>query len=375
MEQPSISGSSEHTQYSLAPIETLPAEIIQDIFLRCLNVNLPLASPFISAQLQDFHIYNELCDYAFGYQTPPAFVKPQCSIENQKSLFQKQWMTWSFFEQYLTKRVPPFSCGCPIYIKCTEHGGCSESASGATNPDARQHREPAPRLLDIRGSLPRKLTRGPWTDEKLRFLRCLLRISKMSVDWTDKDAIRTAQQGKRDAIMERNLDAVHTFSRVRRLGKAPNLALVKFAILDAGCDCSIVFNLMTAAREWGHRQWNDSALDAWVAQEEELGNPKAKWLRVKLDELRFGRMPDPATGDYCGMLEVRKAPFRVRLDIIHNHNSNANDLQGAVNTLDKHLSLTEADFPNWRCESSLAGFHPKRIYNFEKKWTSKMIQA
>jgi hypothetical protein len=300
-------------QYSpkLAPIETLPTEITQDIFLRCLNTNLPLASPYISAKLQDFHIYNLLCDYAFGYTTSPIFVKPQRRIENQTELFQRRWMTWPFFEQYLTKRVPPFPCGCPIYVECTELGGCKESQSGA-DTSTRQHPDPSPRLLDIRGALPRKLTHGPWSSEKLSFLRCLLRISKMSIDWTDRDAIRTARQGKRDAIMERDLDAVHMFSRVRRLGKAPDLALVKYAVLEAGCDRSIVLNLMTAAKEWGHRQWQDLELDAWIAREEAKGNPKAKWLKIKLDELRFGRMPDPTTGDYRGdILEVRKAPFRV----------------------------------------------------------------
>jgi hypothetical protein len=135
----------------------------------------------------------------------------------------------------------------------------------------------------------------------------------MSVDWADKNAVRVAVQGKRDAIMERNLDAVQIFSRARRLGRAPNLELVKFAVLEAGCDRSIVLNLMVAAREWGHRRWNDIELDAWVSRQEENGEPKGKWLRIKLEELRSGRYPDAKTGDYVGdLIEIREAPFRVR---------------------------------------------------------------
>jgi hypothetical protein len=135
----------------------------------------------------------------------------------------------------------------------------------------------------------------------------------MSVDWADKNAVRVAVQGKREAIMDRNLDAVHIFSRTRRLGRAPNLELVKFAVLEAGCDRSIVLDLMIAAREWGHRRWNDVELDAWVARQEAKGEPKGKWLRTKLEELRAGRYPDAKTGDYVGdLLEVRDAPFRVR---------------------------------------------------------------
>jgi hypothetical protein len=313
-------GTAEPRERKLAPLETLPTEIIQDIFLRCLDPNLPLSSLHISAQLQDFHIYNELCDYAFGYSTPPSFAKPQRCVENQTELFQRRWMTWPFFKQYLTKRVPPSACGCPVYLSCNEPGGCSEFQLETKDPNTTgvktfskvPYGGSGPQPLDIRGALPKKLTRGPWTEDKLSFLRCLLRITRMSVDWADKAAIRTASQGKRDAIMERNLDAVHMFSRVRRLGKAPNLALVKYAVLEANCDRSIVLNLMTAAKEWGLRQWNDWELDVWIVREEAQGNPKAKWLRIKLDELRYGHMPDPKTGDYRGdILEVRKAPFRV----------------------------------------------------------------
>jgi hypothetical protein len=65
------------------------------------------------------------------------------------------------------------------------------------------------------------------------------------------------------AILEGNLEAVYLFSRVRRLGKAPNLGLVKFAVLEGGCDRSIVFELITAGRLWGHRRWEDVELDAW----------------------------------------------------------------------------------------------------------------
>ena len=47
-------------------------------------------------------------------------------------------------------------------------------------------------------------------------------------------------------------------------------------------------------------------LDAWIAQETAKGNPKARWLNIKLVELRSGRYPSPNTGDYVGdRLEVK----------------------------------------------------------------------
>lgn len=164
--------------------------------------------------------------------------------------------------------------------------------------------------------ITQKLLHGPWTDDKIKFLNGLLRMSTISVDWTDKDAVRIAVKGKREAILQRNLDAVHLFSRVRRLGKAPNIELVKFAVMEAGCDRSVVFDLIVAAMDWGHRRWNDVELDQWVVKKEREGDLKGRWLRVKLEELRRGKHPDRDMGDYVGVkdvLELRDAPFRVSL--------------------------------------------------------------
>jgi hypothetical protein len=306
---------SSNASPQLAPIELLPVEIIQDIFLRTLNLNLPLASVTIASKLEDKHIYRLVCDHAFGYDVLPTIPKPKQLSIYQNQLFAMRWMRWEFFDEYISQRVPSRACGCPILIDCHERGRTTIDCN-CTIPDCKLRRhgdDKSTNLPRIRCSLPQKLLRGPWTDDKIRFLNGLLRISNMSVDWADKNAVRVAVQGKREAIMDRNLDAVHIFSRTRRLGRAPNLELVKFAVLEAGCDRSIVLDLMIAAREWGHRRWNDVELDAWVARQEANGESKGKWLGIKLEELRSGKYPDAKTGDYVGdLLEVRDSPFRVR---------------------------------------------------------------
>jgi hypothetical protein len=299
--------------YRLAPIETLPTEIIQDIFLQNMNISLPLASPIIASKLESHHVYNSLCDYAFYYNIPPSTGKRNGWIAFQSQILAMRWLRWDFFRDYLSSRVPPRPCGCSIVIDCHEKGGCKEMDSQSTTDSVHHNDEElCQKVLIVRCSLPKKLLRGPWTEDKTSFLRCLLRISKSSVDWSNKDAVRLAGQGKREAIMERNLDAVHLFSRTRRLGRAPTLEIVKFAVLEAGCNRSIVLNLMVAAREWGQRQWNDIELDAWVVRQEAKGDPKGRWLRIKLEELRAGRYPDLTTGDYIGdVLNIRNSPFRV----------------------------------------------------------------
>lgn len=299
-----------YTCQTLAPIEKLPAEIIQDIFKRCWNLNLPLASLHISSKLASTHIYDQFCDLNFDCSIP-FNTRTSQGFRNPIEAFERRWMTWGYFEQYLARRIPPKRCGCPIHVTCHEehplemNGDNDGQISFFSSPVSTGS-------LEFRCQLPTKLTRGPWTTDKVNFVRCLLQISKMSVDWANNESVRIAGRGKREAIMERNLDAVHMFSRARRLGKAPTLNLIKFAVIEGGCDRSIVFNLMTAAKEWGLRRWNDPELDAWIVRQEVEGNRKGSWMRVKLDEVRYGRMPDASTGDCEGeLLEVKVSPFRV----------------------------------------------------------------
>ena len=135
----------------------------------------------------------------------------------------------------------------------------------------------------------------------------------MTVDWADKGTRRLALEGKMEAMREGNLDAVQMFNHNRRLGKAPGLEQVRYAVIECGCDRSIVYDIMSSARTWGLRgpQWSCSILDSWCENSIEVGNPKAKWLKLKLNELRtahgavrnrstavvYGYM-DPKAGDY-----------------------------------------------------------------------------
>lgn len=268
------------TPNHLAPIELIPVEITQNVFLQILDLNFPLASHIIAVKLADKYIYRHVCDYAFGHEIPFDIAKPKhrstCEIKlYQSQLFALRWMRWEFFQDHTSQRMAPWACG----YHCDDKGGKSGVICNCTFPDCQLRRrgdETSTLLPKIYRPIPQKLLHGPWTDDKIKFLNGLLRMSTMSVDWTDKDAVRIAVKGKREAILQRNLDAVHLFSRVRRLGKAPNIELVKFAVMEAGCDRSVVFDLIVAAMDWGHRRWNDVELDQWVVKKEREGDLKGR---------------------------------------------------------------------------------------------------
>jgi hypothetical protein len=177
-------------------------------------------------------------------------------------------------------------------------------------------------LAWVKGRIPVKLLHGPWTSEKIQFLRFLLWITSMTVDWADADVRKIALQGKKEAVLTQNLEAVELFNHNRRLGKAPGLPMIRFAVMEAGCNRSIVYDTMATARAWGLRGagWECTALDAWCKERIEAGDPKGEWLQLKLQELRIvnpstdaamintsssvreptGGVMNPDTGDYEG---------------------------------------------------------------------------
>lgn len=177
-----------------------------------------------------------------------------------------------------------------------------------------------PALSFVKCRIPVKLLRGPWTQDKVQFLRFLLWTTSMTVDWADYETRRLALDGKREAILTNNLEVVELFNHNRRLGKAPGLEQIRFAVIEAGCDRSIVYDTMATARTWGLRgdSWNCEKLDKWCDDAIAANNPKGKWLQLKLKELRttystgnniwangagersaiHGYM-HPKTGDYC----------------------------------------------------------------------------
>lgn len=287
-----------------ASLETLPPEILQDVFfLTDMDPNMPRASSILAHYLSDRFI---LCRYTEKvFQEPTSKSSRRWELvqlrlvqsRKQQTLFSLRWMSWEFFSWYLSWKGQRH-----LGLQHRAEENCNTLAADTSSGQGwiEEGQERPPWMPQILCPMPTKLLKGPFTKDKLDFLRCLLLISSASVDWADFESVRLSTLAKRQAILDRNLDAVHLFSRVRRLAKAPTLDMVKFAVLEGGCERSIVLELMTAARAWGHRRWEDMELDAWVAQERAKGNLKAKWLGLKLMELRSGEYPDPDTGNYEG---------------------------------------------------------------------------
>ncbi|KAF2502344.1 hypothetical protein BU16DRAFT_449228 [Lophium mytilinum] len=275
----------------LAPLERLPTEILEEIFKHSLwNLDLPLASPHLASKLASNHCYQGICS---AYLSVPIGDRVR-QTRIQSRIFACRFMTWDFFKIYLTRAYEEVGCICgdddcftPIWPPAF--------SDPASMPFTIGH---LPQLSYIKCRIPIKLLHGPWTEEKTQFLRFLIQTSSMTVDWADKETRRLAVQGKKEAILARNYSVVDLFNHNRRLGKPPGLDLVRFAVMEGGCDRTIVFDIMNTARTWGVRYWTSDILDDWVKKAVEEGNPKGAWLKVKLDELRSNKALTSDVGNY-----------------------------------------------------------------------------
>ena len=98
-----------------APLEQLPTELLETIFLQNLNISLPQASPIIGSKLASRHVKTQLvlrvCSAGSfnSYPSEQAAIFPTIAnlAEAQSAILRMKWVTFSFISQlildYITK--------------------------------------------------------------------------------------------------------------------------------------------------------------------------------------------------------------------------------------------------------------------------------
>jgi hypothetical protein len=266
----------------LSSIECLPVELLQPIFIAAEhNIALIQASPYIAARLSSQYVYHSTCNY---HLTEVRGKRAEQSAV-QTFIFASRWMTWEFFKSWILRRFGPAGCLCGR----TADEGCFDAQWPPNFKDASQmvfSRSHLPCLAFVKGRLPKKLLSGPLTQDKIEFLRFLLWITAMTVDWTDEETAHAAVTARRQAMLDRNLQAVELFNHNRRLGRPSDLETVRFAVTEAGCDRSIVYDTLLAANIWHGRKSPrySPELHEWCDAQTAERDPKGSWLRKKLEE-------------------------------------------------------------------------------------------
>ncbi len=255
----------------LSHLERLPAEILQMVFLECLNLNLPRASSSLASTLSSFYIKSQLFFIAFSSDTFSLrhedqlmrILKSSAAIAKlQTEILQFRWMTLAFLHQciplYLKKEfhrtsklshlehsaetltgslsketAPPRLITDPHEVKSRlrmemfpntgEHKqwwfGTSDSFVSIISPQGWvnlhlpfESEWLLGRMLYCeKGCLmPEKLLRGPWTPSQCEFLESLVHAGA-TIDWIGSTAGEVADLGFQDALKEQSMRAIRIF--------------------------------------------------------------------------------------------------------------------------------------------------------------------
>lgn len=273
---------------TIAAIERLPVELLQPIFASSgYNLALVQASAVLGAQLSSEYVYHNTCDYYLKSHCDDYTVRSTA----QTAIFASRWMTWSFFKSWVIRTYEDKGCLCGL----APDEGCFDAQWPPKFEDTTSmvfSRSHLPRLAFVRCRLPKKLLGGPWTAQKVQFLRFLLWTTSMTVDWQDPETRQLTIEGRRQAFLENNLGAVELFNHNRRLGRPPTPEMVRFAVADAGCDRSIVYDTLRSAYRWTSSSdtWDYSALHQWCDQRIWDNDIRGVWLQGILQSLRHSEL-------------------------------------------------------------------------------------
>nr|POE79335.1 hypothetical protein CFP56_07400 [Quercus suber] len=260
----------------LGKIERLPTEIIQSIFEHSGNLSLPSASPALSSQLSDHHVYevltNRIMTPVLGACSTSTDQRDMSSadVAAASRLFSCKFMTWPFFRDWLqlvSKRLLHEE----IPVCKTSSLDCLKTTWNKLGPP--------PALLP-----PRKLLHGPWSDERVSFL-IVLALDRPSLFANSPILGETACEGLVEAVAESHAYAVET---LLRLGVMPTTELLRQAVMNTGCDREIVLQIIKASHEASKVDFLDPTLWSWANRAQVNGNDNGAWLMALLKQNASG---------------------------------------------------------------------------------------
>ncbi|KAF2155626.1 hypothetical protein K461DRAFT_290636 [Myriangium duriaei CBS 260.36] len=309
----SLQGVSKKSGHSLSSIEKLPLEILEAIFANAPNLALPLSSPSLSKALASEKMF-AVCASTWFMPSGSATHKDVTALEQVEydessanewttsvdqinRLMACRWMTWSRFKIILGN------------ILVHHDFDDDNEGFGAFQMDFeqpwKQYRFPDLKIGSA-VNVPEKLLRGPWSPDKSQFLYYLCFLG-LQVDWDRSTAGEVASHGLEDAIKARDRIAVVSLLS-DQVSVLPSQDSLRSAIMDHGCDQTIIFHLLDACIRAKSREHDglmehgkmrvkplDSVIWSWLKRYEAAAQNKAKWLKGALTTTA-SMMSDTATG-------------------------------------------------------------------------------
>lgn len=300
---------AKRRRLDLSALEQLPTEMVQAIFVQSGNLALPMASPDLVAQLSGRQLQWELtCDalsHVVSQSGENATSATSTELYDATRLLNSRFMTWSFFQTWLDHESDARN------LDIIEPLAPSDEPWHSRYAEIWAALHPSTRL-----SLPTKIVRGPWSVDHISFLKVFSLYPDACSTPLDGIVAEVAHEGFEQAIEQQCLEVIKL---LRKLQVRPDQELLRKAVIDHGCDKSIVLYLL----QWfvvDIMRWNISAatdttsvisrpevdfldpmLWAWTEKARAVGEPKGQWLTAILR--RLSNVTTSEDRDELGRLE------------------------------------------------------------------------
>ncbi|KAF8859383.1 hypothetical protein BDZ45DRAFT_673336 [Acephala macrosclerotiorum] len=277
----------------MSDLEKLPTEILETVFLFCMNLGLPKSSPIIAAKLSSQTVYNKTILEAFG----PTWerwhgrernwlqkrnAQPGDSEEDpvlQSAVLRCRWATLPTILSAKDNWVQKFAKDRlfkPVWFDIKSNPPAEDSEESDTSEEAtEEHDEPQMTAheyfnTDFNGfsdlilserdggwlwdkcswernsdvaegtEIPQSLLSGPWDEDMLKYL-FWLRKSGAGIDWLNSTSGEVGLDGLKKAILFGDIRAIHILAWTGIIEKL-NVELLIWAFRNAGGDKVAVIN-------------------------------------------------------------------------------------------------------------------------------------
>ncbi|XPS95279.1 hypothetical protein M3J09_004570 [Ascochyta lentis] len=264
----------------------LPVELLELIFLHSMNISLPRASPLLGRKLSSRAVTLEYTMRSFfhtvDHRTNYRDRRKSSDTIIQSELLACRFFTWDFFLKYVDRA---HDAVITLRGKAWEKTGVEVPGVRLFNGLWPFRFTTIPYLAFAEGfHVPEKLLHGPWDEGKVNLLYVLVSLHG-EIDWEGSVAGETAKQGIREAVAEENERAVAALSTLLGVPKAIDTGLLRYAVLDCGCDVNIMRHLLFNAQILAQGvskevlDFLDTRLWAWADANGERGNMLKLMLR------------------------------------------------------------------------------------------------
>lgn len=273
-----------------SPLEALPPEVLQSIFIYSANVMLPLTSAQLASKLcNSSHLRHQLSDRLLEPVIRSATRASESDLAAANRLLNSRFMDFAFFKTWLLSRS-----------RYGHQYTVSHSSSESSDLDWKAlwaACQPSPRLLP-----PQKLFSPPFSDDKTAYLS-VLALNIDDITSVSSPYGELAYEGLVAAVRAGRVELARV---ILGMGVLPTTELLRAAVMDADCPEHLVHKILrphdlaVPARRVGNNNIDllDPMLWSWAEQARTNGNPKGDWLIGVLrdfQEQQDGALEDAVT--------------------------------------------------------------------------------